>query len=118
MQVRSFELYFSLKPQISVTLIPWFTAKALENADSESEDEDEDDDCRALEGNFPTTKVCSFSFFHCYEIFTERNLLVEVLDTDEDEIDEDGQQYLEELERKINSSKSPFGITTEIVDVR
>ena len=44
---------------------------------------------------------------------------IEVLSSDEDEIDDAGQDYLEALDRKIKSAqvKSPFDIKTEIVDV-
>jgi len=38
----------------------------------------------------------------------------EVLSSDEDEIDEDGAEYLEALERKIKGSKAPFDISTDI----
>lgn len=72
-------------------VILFFIAKALENADSDSEEEEEDDEYCEVE---------------------------EVLSTDEDEIDEEGAEYLETLERKIKSSQNqPFPMTAQIVDV-
>jgi hypothetical protein len=67
-----------------------YAAKAIENADSDSEAEEEDDEYCDVE---------------------------EVLSTDEDEIDEEGTEYLETLERKIKSSQnSPFPMSAQIVD--
>lgn len=67
-------------------------AKALENAESDSDEEEEDDEYCEVE---------------------------EVLSTDEDEIDEEGAEYLETLERKIKSSQNacPFPMTAQIADV-
>lgn len=67
-------------------------AKALENAESDSEEEEEDDEYCEVE---------------------------EVLSTDEDEIDEEGAEYLETLERKVKSSQNqaPFPMSAQIVDV-
>jgi hypothetical protein len=43
-----------------------------------------------------------------------------MLSSDEDEIDDEGQEYLEHLERKVNSNKgnAPFAISAQIQDVR
>ena len=44
-------------------------------------------------------------------------LITEVLSSDEDEIDDAAQDYLEALDRKIKSKASPFEIKSEVVDV-
>lgn len=72
-----------------------YAAKALENADSDEEeetDEEEDD--------------------------TRRPLEVDVLSSDEDEIDDEGEEYLEHLQKRIISNKKniPFEMSTEICD--
>ena len=43
--------------------------------------------------------------------------MTEALSSDEDEIDDAQQDYLEALDRKIKSKASPFEIKSEVVDV-
>ncbi|CAG7729688.1 unnamed protein product [Allacma fusca] len=66
-----------------------YASKALENADSDSDEEEDDEEYCEIE---------------------------EVLESDEDDIDDAGQDYLDALDRKIKSAKAPFDIKTEIVD--
>jgi hypothetical protein len=66
-----------------------YAAKALENAETDSEEEEEDEECE----------------------------VEEALSSDEDDIDEDGAEYLESLEEKIKKSKAPFAMNCEIQNV-
>jgi hypothetical protein len=58
-------------------------------------------------------------FIKLYSIFAFDCSVVDALSTDEDEIDDESEQYLEAVQRKIDKArpKAPFPMATEWVDV-